>query len=72
MRKFNVYLQYKKKKSVYRDLIGKKALKIAEDLDKKGFLAGITTESISLSGHFCEGITLKQMQDIYSDFDGEV
>jgi hypothetical protein len=60
MRTFDIYFKHKKKTVRYSQLTGKKALKIAEDLDKKGFLIGIVTEA----NHIVEGLTLKEMKEV--------
>lgn len=60
MRKFDIYFKYKKKTIRYGQLTGKKALKIAKDLDKKGLLLGIVTEA----NNVCEGLTLRQMEEV--------
>jgi hypothetical protein len=59
MRTFDVTFTYKGKRLAYRKLSGKKAIKILEDLTKKGFECGATTQE----NNIFEGITLEQMKE---------
>jgi len=59
MRKFNVVFWHKKKNVVYRDLEGLKAIKLMEDLTKKGFQVYASTYSFGIH----DVLTLSEMKE---------
>jgi hypothetical protein len=59
MRKFNVLLTHKKKKLVYYNLTGEKALRLMKSLSKRKFKCLAHTEANGVT----EFLTLKEMQE---------
>ncbi len=59
MRKFDVLLEHKKKRLLYKDLEGKKAIKLMQELKRRKYKTVAFTQSIG----FIETLTLEQMQE---------
>lgn len=59
MRKFDVLLEHKKKRLLYKDLTGEKAIKLMEELKKRKYETFAFTESQG----YVETLTLEEMKE---------